>query len=72
MNQSDDFGLILKLWPNLVDHYNLVTSRIVFFILAAFIMLSSSSPRPVFRFSANLSHLKSRTSTNTKASYHVD
>ncbi|GHX43101.1 hypothetical protein VCSRO158_3294 [Vibrio cholerae] len=21
MNQSDDFGLILKLWPNLVDHY---------------------------------------------------
>ncbi len=23
MNQSDDFGLILKLWPNLVDHYTL-------------------------------------------------
>lgn len=22
MNQSDDFGLILKLWPNLVDHYS--------------------------------------------------
>ena len=21
MNQSDDFGKILKLWPNLVDHY---------------------------------------------------
>ncbi len=21
MNQSEDFGKILKLWPNLVDHY---------------------------------------------------
>ncbi len=26
MNQSDDFGLILKLWPNLVDHYSSVIS----------------------------------------------
>ena len=23
MNQSEDFGKILKLWPNLVDHYKL-------------------------------------------------
>jgi hypothetical protein len=28
MNQSDDFGKILKLWPNLVDHYNAVNAAL--------------------------------------------
>lgn len=33
MNQSEDFGKILKLWPNLVDHYSLLSGVPSSFVL---------------------------------------
>ena len=31
MNQSEDFGKILKLWPNLVDHYRWILMALEYF-----------------------------------------